>query len=210
MELKKKHGLRIINYVNGALVYYGIIDAGKMHELTCQSLQLPIEFHDFNELMRDASVDDDDDDLVISYYRKYLHNYNLEDPQDIIREQKARKDLTYRPVTEDEALVALPLEGNSRRNKHLAKLIGILMECGQTANEAASIAFDLETDFNNGVDHKHLRSQLLEDLVFEREEDFAILMDILIDYFNHIPQWALKGWTADEVYQRFEKPHRTV
>lgn len=207
MELKKKHGLRIINYVNGALVYYGIIDAGKMHELTCQSLHLPIEFHDFNELMRDASVDDDDDDLVISFYRKYLHNYNLEDPQDIIREQKARKDLTYRPVTEEEALAALPLEGNSRRNKHLAKLIGILMECGQTANEAASIAFDLETDFNNGVDHKHLRSQLLDDLVFEREEDFAILMDILIDYFNHIPQWALKGWTADEVYQRFEKPH---
>lgn len=207
MELKKKHGRRIINYVNGALVYYGIIDAGKMHELTCHSLHLPIELHDFNELMRDASVDDDDDDLVISYYRKYLHNYNLEDPQDIIREQKARKDLTFRPITENEALAALPLEGNSRRNRHLAKLIGFLMENGQTANEAASIAFDLETDFNNGVEHKNLISQLLDDVVFDKEEDFATLMNILSDYFSHIHQWALKGWTADEVNQRFEKPH---
>ncbi len=207
MELKKKHGRRIINYVNGALVYYGIIDAGKMHELTCQSLHLPIELHDFNELMRDASVDDNDDDLVISFYRKYLHNYNLDDPQDIIRKQKARKDLTYRPITENEALAALPLEGNSRRNKHLAKLIGFLIEKGQTAEEAIEIAFDLEIDYNNVVDHKDLISQLLDDVVFDQEDDFALLMNILSDFFNHIPQWALKGWTADEVYQRFEKSH---
>jgi hypothetical protein len=207
VELKKKYGRRIINYVNGALVYYGIIDAGKMHELTCQSLHLPLEFQDFNELMRDASVDDDDDDLVISFYRKYLHNYNLDDPQGIIREQKARKDLTYRPITENEALAALPLEGNSRRNKHLTKLIAFLMEKGQTADEAVEIAFDLEIDFNNGIDHKDLISQLMDDVVFDKKDDFALLMNLLGDYFNHIPQWALKGWTAEEVYQGSGKPH---
>ncbi len=210
MELKKKHGQRIINYVNGALVYYGIIDAGKMHELTCQNLQLPIEDHDFNELMRDASMDDDDDNLVIDCYKKYLFNYNLEDPQDMVREQKARKDITFRPLTEDEALAALPLEGNNRRNKHLAKLIGFLMEKSQTAEEAADIAFDLETDFNNGIEHMDVISQLLDDLAFDKEDEVALLMNMLNDYFNHIPQWALKGWTADEVFQRFEKPEQAA
>jgi len=206
MELTKKHGQRIINYVNGALIYYGIIDAGKMHELTCQNLQLPIDVHEFNELMRDAAMDDDDDNLVIRYYKKYLFNYNIEDPQEIIREQNGRQNITYRPLTEDEALAALPLEGNSRRNKHLAKLISFIKEKSQTAEEAAEIAFGLETDYNNGMKHMDLIRQLLKDLVFDKEDEIALLMNMLNDYFNHIPQWALKGWTADEVFQRFEKP----
>jgi len=185
MELKKKHGQRIINYVNGALVYYGIIDAGIMHELTCQALQLPLEKHDFDELMRDAELDDDDDDnLVIGCYKKYLVNYNLRDPQDLAREQTARKDILFRPLTEIEALAALPLEGNSRRNRYLAKLVGFLMGKGQNAEEAADIAFDLETDFNNGIEHMDIIGLLLEDLVFDEEDDLALLMNILNDYLN--------------------------
>jgi hypothetical protein len=73
MDLKKKHGQRIINYVNEALVYYGIIDAGKMHELTCQALQLPLEKHDFDALMRDTSLDDDED-MVIDRHRKWVRS----------------------------------------------------------------------------------------------------------------------------------------
>jgi len=32
----------------------------------------------------------------------------------------------------------------------------------------------------------------------------------MIILINHVPQWALKGWTAEEVFQRFDKSHQAA
>ncbi len=206
MALKEKDRNRILNYVNGALVYYGIIEAGKMLELVKENLTLQVNKKDFDEIMKEAALDEEDDDLVIDRYKQYLFNYFLGDQEYIIKEQKARTEITYRPISEKAALSALPLEGNSSRNKYTGKLIRFLLNKGWSQESAVERVFDLEIVFNNGASHMELTKNILQDVEFDNEEGVSTLMSLLNDFLNNMPQWILKGWPSWEIFERFEKP----
>lgn len=204
--LQDKDRKRILDYVNGALVYYGIIEADEMLELVRENLNLQVDKKDFAEIMKEASLDEEDDNLVIDCYKNYLFNFYLEDQHYILREQKARKDITFRPISEKAALSALPLEGNSNRNVYTGNLIRFLAGKGWSEESAAERVLELELDFNNGTAHMELIQSILGDIEFDDEKEVGGLMNLLNGFFNNMPQWILKGWPSREIFERFEKP----
>ncbi|MDW7730417.1 MAG: hypothetical protein SCJ94_10515 [Bacillota bacterium] len=195
---------RILDYINGALIYYGIIHTDEMLDIVRQNLQVQLDRKEFDKIIAEA-LKDDNHDYYFSRSRQFLYNTGIEDPADVLNEQSLRPNIDYKNLTEKEALDALNLELSNRRDRYTNKIMNFLMSKGWSDDKAASALLDMELDLNNGAQQINLIKGFLKEVDFTSEKELNQFMNMISDFFNNTPQWILKGWTPSEIHSRFEK-----
>ncbi|VFU19354.1 Tryptophan synthase beta chain (modular protein) [anaerobic digester metagenome] len=58
----------------------------------------------------------------------------------------------------------------------------------------------------NDVSHVQLVEYFLADMELASFEEVQPLINLINDLSNRTPQWILKGWSPEEVFERYEKP----
>lgn len=196
---------RILDYVNGALICFGIIHADEMLAIVRQNLQVKLDKQEFNNVIAEA-LKDETHDYYFSRSKNFIYNVGIDDPAYILNEQNSRSNIPYKPLAEKEALAALNLELNSCRDKYTTKIMHFLTSKGWPDNQAADTLFEIERNFNNGAQHLELIKGFLNEVNFASEKELNSFVTMITNFLNNTPLWILKGWTPNEIRSRFEPP----
>jgi len=205
MAQGKSDSQRVLDYVNGALNYFGIIYDDEMFSIVRQHLPVGLNEQEFDRIVSKA-LKDKPDDYYFSRHKNFLYNVGIDDLAFIINEQSSRPDIPYKPLTEKEALAAMNLELTSGRDKYTAKIMRFLNSKGWTGNEVADQLFEIDLKLNNGAQHPDLIKGFLKEVDFTGEKELNQFVTMITDFINNTPLWILKGWTPVEIRSRFETP----
>ncbi|MDY6827297.1 MAG: SEC-C metal-binding domain-containing protein [Bacillota bacterium] len=205
MAQNKSDSQRVLDYVNGALNYFGIIYDDEMFSIVRQHLPVELKKQEFDRIITKV-LRDETQNYYFSRHKNILYNVGIDDLAFIINEQNSRPDIPYKPLTEKEALAAINLELQSGRDKYTAKIMRFLTSKGWTGNEVADQLFEIDLKLNNGAQHPDLIKGFLKEVDFAGEKELNRFVTMITDFLNNTPLWILKGWTPVEICSRFGTP----
>jgi len=151
--------------------------------------------------------------LLLSNYfldcnrRPYYYNPSIDDPAYFIEEQNARSGMDYKGYTIEEFKSAgknppfCSVGSELKASKALLKMY----------EKYAGDIFDEVIDYDRLYSLAQVGIPGIIDMVTEELRFPSIIavnefVGYVNEFSNHIPHWALKGWSPDEVFIKFEKP----
>lgn len=187
-----------IQLTHGMLYYYGVLDSlkimDKIRELTGQQ----VDFMDFADVMH----------FACNYYGQvkltpygYQNDY-IFDAKSIMEEQDKRPNVAYYPFTRSQLLKASAPDYVDR-TPELNNFISFIKK-NYEFNEQESNEIGLQITYMINVDAKPaLILEYLQSMVeFPSMEFVNKVFAKIMNVYNHTRQWALKGYTPDELFQK--------
>ncbi len=198
---------RVLKYVNGLLYYYGLIDTKTLLGLVRQSLQLDICEKDFKGII-EKSFNEKGVTPFFDYDSHFFINTAVENFSTLLKKQAGRKELSFRPVSEKEALAAYGLLKKTNRDRYAKRIYQLLINKGWPKQKITDWVYTTENDFNNGKEQKELLNNYFREIEFVSEKELNDFAEALEKFLNNTPLWELKGWTPNEFAKNHEKPVR--
>jgi hypothetical protein len=195
---KKADKVRILTYVTGLLHFYGVMTFDDLFSIVADMISARIEEDDLRVLLERCVLDDDgayvffgDDDI---YY-----DIEVADIDWVLEEQKKRDNLSYRPVSEEEAHLVVE-DGyfylwNAKEKEFYRWL---LKKGGYDQQLALTLVLEYGSAVKNDMPLSSIIQNITQEMVFADEEEFSQAAALIKEYANHVPRWVLKGWSLNE------------
>lgn len=199
----------VFKQVKGYLFYYGVASIQDLYAWLQLDLPDPMAQMELPQLKSRLQKEADHPDSLYDFEMKgdILWHIDVDDYRWVRKEQAAREQVGYRPVS--------PLEIKSLAEDREEELWGNaaqefrcwLEQQAQFEPEIAVAATgDYVTAMRNNVKVTELLPLLSMEIGMQDVSELDHLVDTLNRIWNEIPRWELKGWSSQEVYQRWEKP----
>ncbi len=203
MPEKKLDHKRIANYVTGLLYYYGVIDFANLYRIVSDTLPGNLDRADFRAVL-DKELDDEES--PIDFDEGLYCHIDVEAGDWLRKELELRDAIPYRPVTEKEAQLVVSEQFHLLWDAPENLLYRTLIDRYDFPKEGAVDMILLAQDmYRNNVHPMSLIHLFLDKIEFNTKDEFQPFRDMVMNMLNHTPCWYLKGWTANEVRDRFIK-----
>ena len=142
------------------------------------------------------------------YHRTLIRNGNLDD---VIPERENRMKIKdYRPFTKEEFMAAGfdPLYPFVGKDSPTGKKLNAFMEKigleEETRNEIGTMVWlsAQEEGTKGPLNAMHFFDGLLRG--FDQLQE---MMGVVQEYLNNVPEWIFKGYSSQEIFEMYEKPH---
>ncbi|MCW3490675.1 YecA family protein [Dethiobacter alkaliphilus] len=202
LEKTVERNTQWLRLTSGMIYYYGVMDVELITEKISELTGGYVNLSEFLEVILHA----------FGYYGEMrysqysIYDHRVADPGKIVDEQKTRSDLNYYPFTKEEFLKAGE-PGYIDRTPAMDKFINLLLKYYKLKDEETNeIAWQLIKSINQGAKPEELL-QYLQTQVEIPSFDFAQLLTAeIMNLYNNTRQWALKGYTPNELSQKNKKP----
>lgn len=197
---------RILRYVTGLLYFYGAMDFENLYRAVADNLPGYLEQDPFRAVLDEEALELDSP-YELCFDRDFYYRVEVNDADWVIKEQRARAAIPYRPVTEKEARFVVKKQYSSLWNLPGKRLFRLLQEKFYCAKEEAmEMILNWEEMIKNDVPATEAVQVFVDDLELHDFGEAQLLIDSLMGLANNTPLWILKGWTPHEVFERYEKP----
>ena len=207
---------RILDYVNGLLYYYGILDFEVLYSMVSGNILLEpglvLEPQILADLLNEKACDEEitrdtrDSPYQFVYDEGLFIHFDVEDVAWVLEELEERDDIPYRPVSEKEARLVtegrFPLlwpDAVQGLYRHLQK------KYGYTRREAQEMIIESQDMLRNNVPPGEVIKDLIAKKDFQGLEELQGLIHLVNEMANHTPLWILKGWTPHEIQHQLPK-----
>ena len=206
-RMSKHEIARMCRYISGLLYYYGVMKLDEMHRRVQLLFDCSPDLTKFRAQLKRKSMDDSTDDAMFDVVRDEIHHLDVEDADWVWCEQAARPFLDFWPVSEEAAMLAGGEEEKQPFGPAEQKFCEWLLKKGVKSKEfAVAIILDLQTDIRNDVKFTELVKEVQSEIGIGSFEEVQALLQHLQDLYNQTHHWILKGWTSQEVFEKFDKP----
>ena len=204
---------RILDYVNGLLYYYGILDFETLYTLVSGNILLEsgkvLEPQILAAVLNEETCGEDitrDSPYEFVYDEGLFIHSDVEDPEWVLEEQEERDDIPYRPVSEKEARLVTGAKFSSLWPDAVQELYRHLQKKdGYTRGEAVEFIIDHQDMLRNNLPPGELIEDLVSGKEFQGLEELQGLIHLVKEMANHTPLWILKGWTPHEIQHKVHK-----
>lgn len=191
----------------GALYYYGALTFEQLDEIVFTHAENQVEKADFPDILNDALeyyAEMESDDFEIFYY------YSNDDPESILEEHKLRAQLEFYPFTRQQLLQAGKPDF-SDKPKHYQDFVRYLMTTYQMDREMAVFLVDeCVSEIYNLALPSELINTFTEWIEFSTIAEASALSDRITQLYNHTRQWALKGYSPEELSAKRNRKPATI
>ncbi len=206
MPEKEPDRRRILNWVEGLLYFYGVIDFENLYKEVAKRRGAALSRQQFKSIL-DQELEKQDSSREIFFEDGLYCHGEADYPRWLLEEQEKRTGIGYRPVTEKEVHLVVNRQytllwspATKKLNEQLQK------KFGWSEKEAVRRISFAQFLLKNGAPQMQLVELFLEDLDFGSFDALQPIANLISDLANHTPQWILKGWSSREIFERFEKP----
>ena len=197
-----KRNAEWIKLTHGLLYYYGVLDFWRTYKKVTDLDKADERFHEYMKVMNFA---EDIYDQVRLTHHGYIDT-RVRDVEWVLEEQKKRPGIDYYPFSRDQLLNVFNPK-SAYKGKEERALRHFLNEYYEMeAYELDEIILELETMINQDVRPTAMVNFLNEILEFPSMEFVEELTGLLMDFYNHTPQWGLKGYSPAELRKLSGKP----
>jgi len=204
-ELSKyiKRNTEWVRLTNGLLYFYGVLKIQQLMDMLFNLTGQAPDWMEYYYVLREAQY----------YYGEirevdrwgYCHDL-VDDPEQVVMEQKARPDIEYRRFSKAQLLKA-GAGGFVEENLEFKRLVGFLSDHWEMSMlEAEEIAVECVAMIREDEKFSDVLQVIAEQVDFPSMDVLQQLTMILNDLSNHTRRWILKGHTPDEIFQG-EKKH---
>ncbi len=195
---------RILNYVNGLLHYYGVIEKQELLSLVRANLKLEITGKEFEQIIK-RGLKDYSSKLFFERNELFYFNIEVDDISELLKEQASHRDLSFRPVKEKDVQEFSRFMLKTSRDRYTKKLLQFLAQSGLSPDEVAENLYNTIADYNNGASHMELLKEFFREVEFKSEKQLNDFANNLAQFLNKTPLWDIKGWTAEEMAKMREE-----
>ncbi len=204
---------RILDYVNGLLYYYGILDFDILYSMVSGNIPLEsglvLEPHILAAILNEEACVEGitkDSPYQFVYDEGLFIHFDVEDAEWVLDELEERDDIPYRPVSEKEARLVTEAKFPSLWPDAVQELYRHLQKkYGYTRREALEIIIDSQDMLRNNLPPGELIEDLIAEKDFQGLEELQGLIHLVNEMANHTPLWILKGWTPHEIQHQQHK-----
>lgn len=192
-----------IKLTMGLTYRYGALTYSQLKEFVFKYAERRTDAEQFWQVIRDAAqyyeeIEIAEEENIISYYSN-------EYPESTISEHLFRSQLEFYPFTRKQLLQAGEPD-YQERSKHYMQLKRYLMSaCRMSEDEADILVEECELDIQNLATLPELIEGISDWIDFTSLAEAQALTDKLVDLINNTRQWALKGYTPDELSRNRER-----
>lgn len=190
---------RILAYVTGLLYFYGVARLADLYNIVQKTLQSDLPLAGFQALL-ESNVLDIDSPYVFDREGDIYFDTEVENPEWVMEEQAKRDELYFRPVTEEEARSVVedkyPLLWDETERQFYRWIEGV---CGSDREIAATLFLGYQAQVRNNVHPLELAKKLLIDMNICDLVEIKELASLVMEFYNHVPLWTLKGWRTIDV-----------
>lgn len=201
---------RIQKLLSGCLYYYGAIRMTDLHRLILEIEAVNLDLEGFAALV-DETARAQGSSLLIDQASGIVYYPEVADCQKIIAEQQERETLPYRPLNRGEALA--PVNEREKRlwTDKTRRLYSWMQEkwpdpSEDFATKEQGAQRRLSQIFNAiRLDRPpaEISQMLFEVLGLQDPADINTATMLLLDMWNDVPMWGLKGWSPAQVRQHY-------
>lgn len=189
---------RVLNYVNGLLHYYGVIEKQELLSLVRANLKLEITGQEFEKII-DRGFKEYGNELFFERNELFYFNIEVDDIGELLKEQASHNQLSFRPVAEKDVQGISRFMLKTTRDRYAKRIIKFLSQSGLPPEEIAEHLYNTIADYNNGVEHLELLKRFFREVDFKSEKELNTFADNLAQFLNKTPLWDFKGWTSEEM-----------
>ncbi|MFZ5634179.1 MAG: YecA family protein [Bacillota bacterium] len=201
---------RILTHVSGCLYYYGAMSGRDLYERLREFGEMEMPYAKFSQLVRSCGKDWDSEYPFI-YEDKIFYYMGVEDPSWVIAGHQSRPEIPFCPVTLEVGKAVVEDRVEFLWTKHGKKLYEWMFERQEVINEdnkdmTKLAVLEIMDAMRNDNRPGEVLQRLLDNVVLESFDETKKAMQMVMDIWNNIPHWVLKGWTPNEVMEKYEKP----
>ncbi|WP_424769408.1 YecA family protein [Paenibacillus sp. sgz302251] len=185
-----------IRMTRGLLNYYGTLSFDDLTSFLITEGDHPLAQFDMMNILYDASY----------YYEQieirehgWLTDYRAVNPAFILKERSLRQGLDFRPFTKQELLKAGEPD-YYERNRHYVNLVRYVLNRYEMDHEEADLFVQECVDATKNGDSLGSLMELAQEFIeLPSLEMMAELTDLLVPLMNSTRQWAIKGYSPEEL-----------
>ena len=200
---------RILTYVSGCLYYYGAMSGRDLYERLKEFGEIEMPYARFSRLIR-AFGKDEDSEFPFIYEDKIFYYLGVEDPAWVIAEHQSRPEIPFCPVTLEvgQAIVEdrvefLWTEPGKKLYKWMVARQEVINEDTEVMTKLAVL--EIMDAMRNDRRPGEVLQRVLDNVVLDSADETRKAMQMVMDIWNNIPHWVLKGWTPNEAMGKYGK-----
>jgi hypothetical protein len=186
---------RWANLTRGLLFYYGYMDKGTLTEHVERLMGEPVDEKAFWNVVCDLALYD----YSLHYDQDGVWHFLLNDPSELIEEQRNRPHLPYYPFAEPEIIRASAYDYVDRHEGYKAFASVLRKHWRVDIRSLDAMADEVAFAIQNGASMSDIFIQLMEQLELASDDEMKALMDALALFNNHTRMWVLKGHAPEEM-----------
>ena len=199
---------RVLNYVNGVLHYYGVIERQELLSLVRTNLKLEITGQELEQII-ERGFKEYGNELFFERNELFFFHVEVDDIGELLKEQASHNRLSFRPVAEKDVQTISRFMLKTTRDRYTKRILQFLSQSGLPPEEIAEHLYNTIADYNNGAKPLELLKEFFREVEFKSEKELNAFTDNLTQFLNKTPLWDFKGWTAEEMEkQREQQEHQ--
>lgn len=198
---------------SGMLFYYGVQNYDQLYTGVTRLTKSNIEFFDFLGIMINASCWY----ANIASGQEGMFYYSVIDTDSLEAAQRELDKVDYAPISYDR-LYRAGQEGYFEDTEAYRALVDLLVKkYGRNKVAAADMVWEISIIFENGSHHegaaiKEALEYLGDQGILENEAQVEEAASLIIEYYNTLPLWGLKGYSPSDLTgapRVHHEPHTT-
>lgn len=204
----------MVRLASGMLFYYGVQNYDQLFTGVTRLMNTEIEFFDFLGIMINSSCWY----ANIASGQEGMFYYTVLDTDSVENAQRELDNVDFAPLSYARLLDA-GCEGYVEKTDAYRELLQLLMKkYGKDQTAAEDIVGEITIIFENGSHHegaaiKEALEYLGDQGILSTEEQVEEAATIVIEYYNSLPLWGLKGYSPKELISAprvHHEPHTTA
>lgn len=201
---------RILTHVAGCLYYYGAMSGRVLFALLQEFGEMEMLYAEFSRLIR-ACGKDEDSEYPFLYRDKIFYYLEVEDPAWVIVGHQSRPEIPFYPVTLEVGQAVVEDRAEFLWTDYGKKLYEWMLSRQEINNDDTEdmtklTVLEIMDAIRNERTPGEVLQRVLDEVVLDSFEETQNAMRMVMDLWNNIPHWVLKGWTPNEVMEKYEKP----
>ncbi len=200
---KAKKNTEIITLTIEMLNYYGVLSFETLQELLEKYIEVPVSGKELLEILFNAAHYHD----RLDYQEGFFTDSGVMNPGYIWLEQQKRSEIDYYPFSFEELWKASEIDYidlNPQAEKFLDHLKSRL---GLSHEEAIDLYHHFNFEILNDIPFNQVQQEVVFDRInFNSFEEAKEFMPVMMEMYNHMRQWILKGHSPQEIFEKKEKP----
>lgn len=190
-----KRNEEIIRLFWGMCYYYGVVKISDFKKLIKGYIDYDISNKDINFMLEDAAKYYDQ----FEFQGDFGNDSAVFEPVKILNEHRKRKDLEFYPFEKEELLKVASLD-YADESKAYERMHDFLSDnFDMDSQDAEDLIFDLTYDIKNNESMEEVVAKFLRNFNIEHIELANIITMHILDFANNTRQWAIKGYTPEEL-----------
>jgi len=197
---------KVLNCVSGLLYFYGLVETESLFSMVQNYLEEELDFDKYKQILTQEMEEEGDYPFI--YQDDFCFYLEVMFPELLYNEQRKRTNIPYRPLSQEEVFKGsrAPEVGNTEVWGECEKrLRGILRKEFGAGEEESWWDIDwIKEKFRQDLSPDFILNEFVSNKVLVSPDVMQTFLDSFMDVLNNTPLWALKGWTPNEAWKKFD------